>query len=100
MVNTNGMHLMSSKSKIVIFFSLFERPDVELKAWSNLRVIEVAILHIALGLKEQANVGTETEIRIDFRQEGSNGCLPCSDGRCEAQKQCHNQPFVLSTFHS
>jgi hypothetical protein len=41
-------------------------------AWSrpDLGMIKIALLHVALRLKEQAKVGTETEVGTDFGQEG------------------------------
>ncbi len=45
---------------------LVDGPGVELKAWSNLRAIQVAVFHVAFGIEDQAYIGTETKVRIHF----------------------------------
>src|SRR5258708_37081286 len=54
---------------------LFEGPGVELKAWSDLRAIQVAVFRVAFGTEDQAYIGTETKVRIHFGEEVGHGCL-------------------------
>src|ERR1700680_4634233 len=51
------VHVVSGNS-----LELFEGPDVELKAWSNLRAIQVAVFHVALGIKDQSDIRRDTEV--------------------------------------
>jgi len=41
---------------------LFEGPGVELKAWSNLRAIQVAVFHVAFGVEDQSDIGRDAKV--------------------------------------
>jgi hypothetical protein len=53
---SNGEHYRHTLDVIQVkhcdFLEFFKRTESELKAWSDLRVIKIAILHVAFGLKE------------------------------------------------
>src|ERR1700740_439599 len=42
---------------------------------SNLRAIQVAVFHVAIGIEDQPYIGAETKVRIHFAEEGGHGCL-------------------------
>ena len=72
MMNTTGMHFMSSMSKSLEFL---EWTNVKLYARPRLSAIQVAIFHVAFGIEDQTYIGTETKVRIQFGKEGGHGCL-------------------------
>ena len=44
------------------FLELFEGPGVELKAWPNLRAIQVAVFHVTFGIEGQSDIGRDTKV--------------------------------------
>ena len=55
-----GLHVVHAVNGNLL--ELFEGPGVELKARSNLRAIQVAVLHVALGIKNQSDIGRDAEV--------------------------------------
>ena len=56
----HGLHVVHIVTGNLL--ELFEGPGVELKAWSNLRAIQVAVFHVALAIKDQSDIGRDTEV--------------------------------------
>jgi len=69
----HGLHVVHLENGDSLEF--LEWTSVELKARPDLRMIQVAVFHVALGIEDQAYIWTETKVRIHFGEEGGHGCL-------------------------
>ena len=69
----HALHVVEIKN--CDFLEVLEGTEVELKARPHLSMIQVAVLHVAVGLEDQADIGTKAKVGIEFGEIGGDGCL-------------------------
>lgn len=75
------------------FLQTLEWPEVELQARPQLRVIQIAVFHVTLGIEDEPDVGTQAEVRVDFGQKGRDVLRP-NGGTRPQQEDCDDQTLV------